>query len=177
MFTSRDVLQINFFKTDGFVCNKFCHNVQHMCIVESCTVLFCQTRLSSHRYSIRLGLVTIRASYCLIHIIFKLTRPFSAFPGALHGGVCFACDVSSLMCSGCSNLTVRAFGCRWGSWRAPMNTWVWKEQEEARRCWWVTTRFPEHLRCTTPHKHSYIFKLSFPCWIQKQNKTLFHVSF
>lgn len=144
-----------------------------MCIVESCAVLCCQTRLSSHRYSIRLGLVTIKASYCLIHIISKLIRSFSAFPGALHRGVSFACGVSSLIWSGCSNLTLRAFGCRWGSWRAPMNTWVWKEQEEARRCWWVTTHFSEHLRCTIPHKHSYIFKLSFPCRIQKTNKHSF----
>lgn len=46
------------------------------------------------------------------------------------------------------------FGFRWGSWRAPMNTWVWREQEEARRCWWViahthihtNTHIPMHLK-------------------------------
>lgn len=53
---------------------------------------------------------------------------------------------SCLLCWGCFNVTVCVFGSRWGSWRVLTNTWVWKEPEEVRICWWVTPNLSEHLK-------------------------------
>lgn len=106
---------------------------------------------------------------CIIHIIFILIRQLNAFPGAMHW------SVFRLFCI---NLSDCVFGFRWGSSRALMNTWVWKEQEEAKRCWWVTTliQVMQSTGCFTvlplnirkEEKHS----LLFSSWLFCANYTL-----
>lgn len=81
------------------------------------------------------------------------------------------------------NLTVGVFGFRWGSWRAPMNTWAWREQEEARRCWWVTAlshtirHIVSSLNIRKDEGH---LLFCTGCTLKKRKKkrtTLFHVPF